>query len=498
MGEHLKTLALMASVCWSTIVLGQVSIAEDNRGSIPHQPASVSAPAGPESKPGMRFVQVSRRDPRYFELSNGQPYIPIGFNLVSAPDPEDLERLVPTMAANRINYCRIWLDQDPWAIEHSRSGELDAAPARHLDRFLALCGEHGIRVKMCIESFRDIPQLKQLWSDKPLHHVANGGPFRSMDDFLNTDAGRQQFKRKLAWYQRRYGDEPTVFAWELWNEMNAVRGDWRPWTREMLPELHRLFPRNLVVQSLGSFDTDGVRPSYRELCLMPGNDVAQVHRYLDLGARIEVCHGPVDVLAADATRELLAFEPGKPVILTETGAVKPRHTGASELYEKDREGMLLHDMLFAPFFSGAAGSGHVWFWQQCIDQPDHWSHFARFARAIEGIDPAGQRFMPIQIPNTRLRIHALHGERALLAWCRDINNTWQAELVDGQKPELIHGLAIDLPQKVVTAKTARLRFYDPWTDRWADGQVVDRRITLPDFSRSLVVRLEGLSTPPPP
>ena len=111
------------------------------------------------------------------------------------------------------------------------------------------------------------------------------------------------------------------------------------------------------------------------LCELPDNDVLQVHRYLDLGAALGVCHGPVDLLAADAVAELRAFGIRKPIILTETGAVKPRHTGASEWYEKDRHGILLHDMLFAPFFSGAAGTGHVWFWRQAIDRPNLWYHF---------------------------------------------------------------------------------------------------------------------------
>jgi hypothetical protein len=35
---------------------------------------------------------------------------------------------------------------------------------------------------------------------------------------------------------------------------------------------------------------------------MSGNDVAQVHRYLDLGAKFEICHDPMDLLAADAVR----------------------------------------------------------------------------------------------------------------------------------------------------------------------------------------------------
>ena len=157
-----------------------------------------------------QFVRVSPRDARYFELSDGRPYVPVGFNLVGAPQPDEMERLVEKMARHGVNYCRIWLDQKPWAIEHRRSGEYDAEAARHLDRFLALCRARGIRVKMCIEYFRNIPpgraienRRQERWSDKPLHHVKQGGYYESMPDFLNSERGRAQFKKKLAWYADR-------------------------------------------------------------------------------------------------------------------------------------------------------------------------------------------------------------------------------------------------------------------------------------------------------
>jgi hypothetical protein len=310
-----------------------------------------------------------------------------------------------------------------------------------------------------------------------------------MDDFLNSDRGRAQFKRKLAWYAERIGDEPAVFAWELWNEMNCVGGPWVPWTQVMLPELHRLFPKNLAVQSLGSFDYGPFREQYRALCALDGNDVAQVHRYLDLGARLEVCHGPVDVLAADAVRELLAFDVGKPVILTETGAVKPKHTGASELYAKDTAGVLLHDMLFAPFFSGAAGTGHAWFWREAVDKPNLWHHFARFAEAVSGIDPPAERFVRVMIPHERFRVYALKGDGVLLAWCRDSHSDWRTEIEQGLQPDRVRGATLDLTGLLAGRKAASVRFYDPWQNTWQTADPANGTVRLPDISRSVVLRV---------
>ncbi|HSA27098.1 MAG TPA: hypothetical protein P5159_11230 [Phycisphaerae bacterium] len=72
----------------------------------------------------------------------------------------------------------------------------------------------------------------------------------------------------------------------------------------------------------------------------------------------------------------------------------------------------------------------------------------------------------------------------------------QTELIDGRKPKPIHGQAIDSPPGDANLREARLRFYDPWQDRWKDGQMTGTRILLADFSRSIVVRLECMSAPP--
>ncbi|MFA6292310.1 MAG: hypothetical protein WC637_11035 [Victivallales bacterium] len=436
------------------------------------------------------FVRVSPRDPQYFELSNGKPYIPIGFNLVPAPAEEDFESVIRKMADNKINYCRLWLGSGVFDVEHTRSGEYDEARAVLLKKFLKLAGSRGIKVKLCLEYFRDIPAKKTLWSDRPWHNEANGGPFKNMEDFLNGDRGREQFKRKLAWYAQRIGDDPAVFSWELWNEMNCVKGPWVPWTKVMLPELHRLFPKNMAMQSLGSFDCGPMREQYRLLCGLDGNDVAQVHRYLDLGGNLEICHAPIDQMAADAVKELFAFNVRKPVILTETGAVKPGHTGVSELYAKDQDGMLLHDMLFAPFFSGSAGTGHVWWWREAIQKPDLWHQYARFAEALAGIDPPAEQFMPLIIPHQRFRVYALKGTRTLMAWCRDGRNDWRTELEQGVKPETVQGAKLDLSATLAGVSVKSLRCYDPWNNVWQDAAVTDGFMKLPDFRRSIIIRVD--------
>jgi hypothetical protein len=439
------------------------------------------------------FVRVSPRDTRYFELSDGTPYIPIGLNMVGPPrdDLAGMEAWMRKLAANGGNYARIWLSSPFFDVEHGQSGHFDPERAKRIDALLALARKYGVRLKFCTEHFRHLGEAKQPWTAKPQHLLANGGPARDTADFFQGEAGRRQYKGKLAWYAERYHDEPMIFGWELWNEMDAVQANvWRPWSAEMLPELHRLFPKNLAMQSLGSYDHQRKRDSYRDLCELPGNDVLQVHRYLDPGASWEICHGPVAVFTAEAVRDLRSFGVRKPVMLAESGAVQRSHSGPSKLYAKDHEGMILHDVLFAPFFAGAAGPGHIWHWDVYVDRNDLWHHFSRFAAVVKGLDAPAESLEPFELSHPRLLILGLKGRHTTLVWCRDRQNTWQTELAEGQPPELLRQVRVELGQQQTSHPARTIRTYDPWSNIWQGAALEGSAIVLPEFKRSLVIRME--------
>lgn len=453
------------------------------------------------------FVRVSPRDSRYFELSNGKPYIPIGLNMIAPPGRDEKQALatmedwMSKLSANGGNYIRLWLSNPFFDVEHAQSGVYDEEKAKRIDAVLTLARKYNIRVKMTLEHFRHLGDGKQTWAGKPIYQVSRGGPARDIVDFFANPASREQFKKKLDWYAKRYGDDLTIFAWELWNEFDAVNEMWRPerwqqgglaldWNQTMLEALHQRFPKNLAIQSLGSFDSDSKTPTYRTFCLIRGNDVAQVHRYLDLGARLEVCHGPVDILAADAVQTLLSFHSGKPVVLAESGAVEPSHSGPFKLYGEDKEGILLHDILFAPFFTGAAGPGQCWHWDSYVAKNDLWRQFRGFTQAVKDIDAPAERFRPIRIEHPRLRIYMLAGQHTVLAWCRDSQNTWKTELAEGKAPELLKDQVITLPPDIAAKQSVSVRFYDPWMDTWTEGKIEGGKLSVPAFRRSIVFRLE--------
>jgi hypothetical protein len=445
------------------------------------------------------FVRPGSNDPRYLELSDGSPYIPVGLNLIAPSGQKSsdaglaqMDEWIGKLAAHGGNYLRVWLSSPFWDVETGKSGVYEEDKAKRIDQVLSICRKHGVRVKFTMEHFRAIDESgKQPWARKDIHHVTRGGPAKSMDDFYQNPASREQFKRKLAWFQKRYGSDPTVYGWELWNEIDAVRSkpeSWMPWTQEMLFELHRLFPKNMAMQSLGSYDAESKRGLYREHSLLPGNDTAQVHRYLDLGARWPICHGPVDVIAAQAVTDLLSFNPGRPVILAESGAVEPSHTGPFKYYGEDRAGTILHDVLFAPFFAGAAGPGQIWHWDVYVAKNDLWWHFGRFAESVRGVDPAAERFRPLRLDTQRSRVYALAGNKTALMWVRDKEADWRFELERKQLPALREGESVDLTGMLRGAAPVSVRGFDPWSGEWAELPKSES-VRLPGFRRSYVLRV---------
>lgn len=446
------------------------------------------------------FVRVSKQYPRYFETANGKVYIPIGLNLCwprfidnEAEGLAKMEFYFQQLSMNGGNYARIWLSAPFWEIETVKAGEYDTSKINRLDKLLALAKIYNIRLKICLENFRQLinspaPFPGSVPFDKPIYHMLNGGPLQNMSEYLETETGRKLYLKRANVLAKRYAGNPNVVGWELWNEMNAVKGDgWENWTEIMLNKLHQLFPKQLVMQSLGSYDKEQDRDLYKRITSLPKNDVAQVHRYLDPGAAWAICRGPMDTLAAQAAQDLLSFSLQKPVLVAEIGAVEANHAAPSNLYPKDKLGVLLHDLLFAPFFSGAAGPGHSWHWDSYVEKNNLWWHFGRFASAIKGFDPIAQKAVPFtgQLPG-QVNFYGLKGKTKTLIWIRDAVTTWKTELIEEKPARLVKNQKLLLKDMSIK----KVWFYDPWKNSWTEGKVSGRIVSLPTFPRSLVVRLE--------
>lgn len=443
------------------------------------------------------FVRVSKANPRYLEQA-GKTFIPVGPNICFARSVTNGDSLLAYydhyfghLAANGGNFTRIWLSTPMLEVEKQQPGLVDKQIETLIDGLVGLATKHGIRIKFCLEHFRKItgapaPFPSSVPFDKPVY----ASTISSMDEFFRSENGKQLFLNRVAFFAKKYRDNPTIFGWELWNELNAVSVNDQAlllnWTTEMLGKVKALVPNQFVMQTLGSYDSPKQHDLYRIYSALPANDIAQAHRYLDKGASLSVCQSPMDALASDAVTNLLAFAPAKPVLLSEVGAVEPNHAGPFKLYPTDTQGVLLHDLLFAPFFAGAAGPGQSWHWDYYIEKNKLWWHFARFNEAIKGFDPVTQQATPFrQLTGNGLTIYGLRGKKTTLLWVRDSASDWKNELEDNRSAAILSGQVFTpgLPSP------KRLSFYDPWTGVWTKG-TPGKAISLPDFSRSIIVKLD--------
>lgn len=455
---------------------------------------------GNSNTKALGFIHVSSQNPKYLAYEDSTPFIPVGPNICwsrTTVDPDkalvQYNHYFQRLSENNGNFTRIWLSAPLWEVELEKAKKYNVDKAEYLlDSLINMASHYGIKIKFCFHNFRELlnrpaPFAGSVPFDFPIYHIDNGGTVSTMDEFFNTEPGHDLFIGRMKFFAGKYGSNPTIFGWELWNEINSVNTSDMPndilkWTDAMLSKGHEIFPRHLLMQSMGSFASENSRHFYKDFCLLGSNDIAQVHRYLDPGASFEVCKGPMDILASDAAKELLSYKPGKPFVVAEIGAVEANHTGPSKLYEVDTLGVLLHDLLFAPFFSGAAGPGQSWHWHHYIDKHDLWWHYGRFTEAVKGINPITEDFEPMFENSKQTRNYILKGKNTDIIWMRDKTSDWKNELVNRIPAKEISGISIEAEGKNAEA-------YLPWEDKWVKLKVKNGKTELPSFVRSIVVRI---------
>ncbi len=460
----------------------------------------------PSSHPG--FVEVSRRDPRYFAFTSGEPYCAIGVCLVCPPfyalprggehfatsgqkatmGCRDYARWFRALSRHGGNFARIWLSHDYFNVEGETAGDLDLAGFARLDTVVEMARTCGIRLKLCIEHFRVLVDGKS-WAIRRIKDPETGLPPADMDDWFRNPRWRNLWLRKVDAYLARYGDDPTVMAWELWNEINccdttdfAVQRDW---TRDMLRAIKERSPCNLVTNSLGSFDAEGALQKQRDFH-MPEMEFQQVHRYLDQGAPLEICRTDPVAFSLDAVR--LSRRPDRPILLAETGGVNDNHTGPFRFYRWDDRGILFHDCTFPAFFAGAAGTGHLWHWHEYVDQKNCWPALRPFADLVAGVQLDAEGFEPFDLSTPHAWVLGLTGRRHVLLWVRNRADRWDHVLRDGQEPPAVAGATVDL--KPLGVGEGKIWVFPSWPEKGSTATLSAGALHLSAFHYGLMLRIE--------
>jgi hypothetical protein len=361
-----------------------------SRGSSARTPV-YSFEVEPSDSPG--FVRVSQRDPRYFEFDNGTSRFFVGLNVCwsGSRGTYDYDEWFRAMAASGVNLVRIWMAPWRFGIEWKQLGRYDLEEAWRLDYVLELAERYGIRVILCLMNHGQLStQANPQWSENP-YNKARGGPLSKPEEFWTSEEAKGLFKKRLRYIVARWGYSTSLLAWELWNEVDltdnymSVRENVARWHAEMAAYLKRLDPYKRMVTT--SFANPNLDPLVWQLGEI---DFITVHKYGPEGFQ-DVAGTLYDIVRRAWERYR------KPVLVTEFG-VDWRWEGLTDkpLYYLDREGVGLHDGLWATVMAGSPVTAMSWWWDNYIHPYNLYHHFRAIASFLEGIDPAAAGFKRLE------------------------------------------------------------------------------------------------------
>ncbi|MBA3708296.1 MAG: hypothetical protein H0W83_05705 [Planctomycetes bacterium] len=343
--------------------------------------------------------------------SDGAPFIPVGINCgwPTEMGSQVYDRWLTSLAAAGGNATRLWLvhyyggTSLEWATSEVNAGyrgigHYSNESAERLDRILAAAERRDIKVMLCLFTFGDFAWD---WPKNPLATAAGGWLERPVEFFTDVKA-LTATRNLLRYLVARYGCSRSLWAWELWNEVDTMDGfdDGKAteWHREMARALKQLDAHHHLVTTDYRFTPPTTS------CLsyaLPDIDFAQLHTYWPL----------IPEAFQEEHARLDGFK--KPIVIGEYGLhVYPESLAA------DPAGIHLHDGLWGGLFTGACGGGMAWWWDRYVEPRGLWGHCAGLSRFV-----AGESIADLAPAEARVAggaaVYALAGPGRAWVWVED-------------------------------------------------------------------------------
>ncbi len=239
-------------------------------------------------------------------VRSGAPFRFLGANVAVTHGPSHRAALRATLdevSRAGLSVIRVWAlgeradDAPPWARDFAfRLGEDGWVETSfvHLDHVLAEARARGLSVIVVLGNrwpdYGGIPQYMR-WAGEPFAESATEGVARAdLGTFFRSPRARSLYAAHIDHVVSRvssvtgiaYRDDPTIFAWELINEISAERrdaGDLRAWIREMAGHVRALDTQHLVSAGHVGFVRAAERRTWLEVASMPEIDFADAHAY---------------------------------------------------------------------------------------------------------------------------------------------------------------------------------------------------------------------------
>ena len=418
------------------------------------------------------YIEVSKKDKKYFAYSDGTPFFSIGINLAfptsyGKSDGKEFglkntyrflglrqyERWFQKLSANGANVARVWVGHEYFNPDLENINEFDYAQFTKIDMLLALAKKYGMKLKLTLEQFRFFDYERKADSNSYSDDVFRKFNKRLYDgeqrcesfhEWLNEDRWQKAWLTKVSEFAKRYSGDTEIFAIELWNEMSAVGSEMPEiveWNQKILPKVKEMFPQNFVINSFGSLDSEGTRKAYQDFC-WEKSDFVQIHRYLDQGAAYEDCHkDPIEMI----TGAFQKMHTDRAVYIAETGAVNNCHSGPFKFYVNDDNGILFADTVYTPVFCKSCGIGNIWHWdERYVEAKNLYPMLQPIRDLVSETVFDEEEFEPLDLSTKDISLLLLKGKTEILGYIRNKRYNWETVLRDLEKVQPVSEFDLEL------------------------------------------------------
>ncbi len=312
------------------------------------------------------FIRRSKQNLQRFIHDDGTPYSPIGFNVAWQNKGEpSYTTTLKQMADNGVNWTRIWAchwdGKNPWwpepkTVRHDR----DVLWQPALDRWTRIMSDadrYSVGVQLVLFHHGQVTtEVNPNWKDHPWNRANRGGWLESPVEFF-TDP--EAIRRSKVWAREavaRFGHLQSIFAWELFNEVEWVDAARKAKRWDLVTKWHAEMAR--YIRSIDAYDhLISTSSATEQKALWDEMDIIEPHTY------------PANIPAAVSAMHANAYR--KPAMFGEFGPAG----GAAETAKPD-----LLDGIYAGLLSNHAGAAQYWYWENV--QKQHLYPVFKRARSI--------------------------------------------------------------------------------------------------------------------
>jgi hypothetical protein len=200
------------------------------------------------------FIRVSPNR-KFFQFPDGRPFVPVGLNESFDQsllfDRARLDDYFSHLTRNGVNTVRILLDGWGDSLVELRVGQFNPVVVQAIDNLVAAAEEHGIYLLIALwhnlNEHSVVPLFVWAWAQHPYNVIQPDGLVPSGMDLLSDTAAMDAQKNRMAYFIERWGASPNIFAWEFWNEIDAMRVNQHPSATDTLHQ------QNMWIDRIGAF-----------------------------------------------------------------------------------------------------------------------------------------------------------------------------------------------------------------------------------------------------